>query len=200
MENAVSAIEEGERLIADGQMREGLRKLAAASESIDEGMAYTALFERVRQTARLAAEAENGAWKAESAQLIELTKKRELSVYAHELSVALNGKRNDPTAVTPAPHAAKEPWYYRAASAVAVMAILGGVLSVIGGAIVGIELSKYKAYSYTAGVPTQTTHHHAVVIAYWIVIGIFTAVVWLALAVLVKFMADIARSKTSSRQ
>ena len=76
----------------------------------------------------------------------------------------------------------------RAAHVVARVAITASLLSVIGGLIVGIEASKYRAFDAFGGI---ATHHHPGVIAYWIAIGEFTAAVWLALAVGLELLADV---------
>ena len=80
MSDAISSLEEGERLVAGGQIDDGLRMLETASERIHAGMPYADLFERVRQASRRAAAAERGRYAAEAATLIGLTERHELSV------------------------------------------------------------------------------------------------------------------------
>jgi len=69
-------------------------------------------------------------------------------------------------------------------------------LSVIGGIVVGVVVSKYTIISSFG---PEETGHHAGVIAYWIAIGMFTATAWLGLAVGLKLLAYIARSHRAAR-
>lgn len=84
-----------------------------------------------------------------------------------------------------------EPWYYAAARFVAIVAIIGSVLSVIGGIVVGIAVSKYTGRDQF-GLPA--TQHHAGVVAYWIAGGVFAAAFWLGLAVALELLADVGLS------
>lgn len=120
---------------------------------------------------------ENGA-----AQSAELTP-------ANGLSAGVGGES------APAPATYAEPWYYGAADVVAVIALIVGVLSLIGGVVLGIELSRYTAIGPFGG---STTQHHTGVIAYWIAIGFASGVLWLALAVLTNLLRDIARATAAS--
>src|SRR5947207_8642247 len=80
MSDPISSLDEGERLVAAGQVEDGLRLLTAASERIHGGMPYAELFERVREAGRLAREAESGRYADEADTLIGLTERQELSV------------------------------------------------------------------------------------------------------------------------
>src|SRR5438876_2713740 len=84
----------------------------------------------------------------------------------------------------------EEPWFFGAADLVADIASVASILSAIGGLVVGALLSKYTIISNG---PARTGHHVGV-IAYWIVIGIFTAAAWLGLAVGLKLLEYIARA------
>jgi hypothetical protein len=83
------------------------------------------------------------------------------------------------------------PWAYVLADTVAVIAVIASVLSVIGGIVLAIVLSKYTTVDEFSG---ATTKHHGGVVMYWLFAGVLTAALWMAVAVVVKLLADIGQS------
>jgi hypothetical protein len=81
------------------------------------------------------------------------------------------------------------PWYYGTAIVVSRIAVVASVVSVISGIAVGVGASAY----HPDGDDFVTKHHPGVILE-GIVGGIFLAALWLAVAVGVRLLSDIATS------
>lgn len=188
---ATRTVAEAEQLLAAGKVRRALGKLRSAAANVRATTPTSeAVLERIRKAAEAAAQADNGRHARTAEEVISIAVGREESI--RQMAAQQSSNPVEQMAVQAATAASPgDPWFYGAAHLVARVSITASVLSVIGGVVVGIEVSKYRAFDAFGGI---ATHHHPGVIAYWIAIGVFTAAVWLALAVGIELLADVGRS------
>ena len=167
---SIRAVTEAEELIAAAELPQALDKLQTAAAyvpwSLEQGE-VAALVERIRQAADAIATAAPD-YAPEVQAIKELLASREVGGEVAEAEE-------------------REPWFYGIAGAVAVLAVVASVLSLILGTVASVEVSQYRLYY--AG----PTRHHPGVLALGIVSSLFTALVWLGLAAAFRLVVDNGR-------
>jgi hypothetical protein len=214
---AASKIAQADALIRDGKIRRGLNALSNAAYNVRDEGDFEAALARIRELATTAANAEGGRYQSKAQGVLDQADRQARYLLpaqqgnqgssVDQEGVAQSSSQPPEPELTPwrgdspgSPRPATVsalPWFYGAADVVARIAIVASVLTVIGGIIVGIELSRYHAIGDLGQIVTR---HHAGVIAYWITIGVFTAAVWMALAVGLKLLADVGLSLRAARR
>ena len=189
-DDIVRLVAEGERLVTFGDFSRALDMLQTAATKLPKDHPDApGLIARINEalTAIVRARPRFG----DAAQAVrDITMRRGSSVASGAPSSSPSPDRRYPYG---AANFASEPWFYRAGEAVTQIAIIAAVLSVIGGIFIGLETSTYRDFG-------GSTHQRGGVIAYWVVIGVLSGVLWLALAVIVNLLADIGRSLRGSRR
>ena len=171
---SIRYVAEAERLIAAGEVPSALDKLRMAAESVpwwwnQEDSA--ALIARIRRVAEGVA--------------------RDAPSYVPQVQAIRDVlARRDRAGRAAAAAAEAEPWVYRAAELLAGAALLASALSVIGGIVVGIAASQSTTDGFT--------HHRGGVVFLGIVGGLFTAALWLGVAVGLNLLLDIGRTLRAS--
>jgi len=186
-------ITDAEGLVAAREFPTALERLRIAAETVPTDHAdAAALFLRIRAAAVVVART-NARHAPEAQAVWDIAARRDALMGDHVEGLA----ETSPLAVAGSDGwSDEEPWFFGAAETISFVAFVASILSFIGGIVVGAEVSKYTTIG---SLGFEETHHHAGVVAFWIVSGVFAATAWIGLAVGLNLLTHIARSRRAAR-